>query len=50
MSFIICLITLKEDCECGCHYNGLGEEYNNLNTEHCFLKRMFNSVKRFQIQ
>ena len=50
MSFIICLITLKEDCECGCHYNGLGEEYNNLNTEHCFLKRMFNSVKRFQLQ
>jgi non-canonical poly(A) RNA polymerase PAPD5/7 len=49
MSFIICLITLKEDCECGCHYNGLGEEYNNLNTEHCFLKRMFNSVKRFQL-
>jgi non-canonical poly(A) RNA polymerase PAPD5/7 len=50
MSFIICLIALKEDCECGCHYNGLGEEYNNLNTEHCFLKRMFNCVKRFQIQ
>ena len=49
MSFIICVITLKEDCECGCHYTGPGEEYNNLNIDHCFLKRIFNSVKRFQI-
>ena len=49
MSFIICIITLKEDCECGCHYTGNGEAYNNLNTDHCFLKRIFNSVKRFQL-
>ena len=49
MAFIICVITLKEDCECGCHYTGPGEEYNNLNIDHCFLKRIFNSVKRFQI-
>ena len=49
MSLIICIITLKEDCECGCHYNGNGEAYNNLNADHCFLKRIFNSVKRFQI-
>ncbi len=49
MSFIICIITLKEDCECGCHYMGPGEAYNNLNADHCFLKRIFNSVKRFQI-
>ena len=49
MSFIICIITLKEDCECGCHYTGSGEAYNNLNTDHCFLKRIFNSVKRFQL-
>ena len=49
MSFIICVITLKEDCECGCHYTGQGKEYNNLNIDHCFLKRIFNSVKRFQI-
>lgn len=49
MAFIICVITLREDCECGCHYTGSGEEYNNLNIDHCFLKRIFNSVKRFQI-
>ena len=49
MSFIICIISLKEDCECGCHYIGNGETYNNLSTEHCFLKRIFNSIKRFQL-
>ena len=47
MSFIICLMALQEDCECGCHFNQLGENYNNLKEEHCFLKRIFNSVKRF---
>ena len=46
MSFIICLMTLQEDCECGCHFNQLGENYDNLKEEHCFLKRIFNSVKR----
>ena len=48
MSFIICLKTLLDDCECGCHYNQLGEHYENLQVEHCFLKRIFNSVKRFE--
>ena len=47
MSFIICLKTLQEDCECGCHYNQIGENYDNLKEEHCILKRIFNSVKRF---
>ena len=47
MSFIICLMTLQEDCECGCHFDQLGENYDNLKEEHCFLKRIFNSVKRF---
>ena len=47
MSFIICLKTLEEDCECGCHFNQIGESYNNLKEEHCLLKRIFNSVKRF---
>ena len=47
MSFIICLMALQEDCECGCHFNQLGENYDNLKEEHCFLKRIFNSVKRF---
>ena len=47
MSFIICLMTIEDDCECGCHYNQLGENHDNLQIEHCFLKRIFNSVKRF---
>ena len=48
MSFIICLKTLLDDCECGCHYNQVGENNDNLQVEHCFLKRIFNSVKRFE--
>ena len=48
MSFIICLKTLLDDCECGCHYNQIGEKYDNLQVEHCFLKRIFNNVKRFE--
>ena len=47
ISFLICLKTLQEDCECGCHYNQIGENYDNLKEEHCILKRIFNSVKRF---
>lgn len=47
ITFILCLMTLQEDCECGCHYNQLGESYDNLEVEHCFLKRIFNSVKRY---
>ena len=47
MSFIISLMTLQDDCECGCHYNQLGENYDNLQIEHCLLKRIFNCVKRF---
>ena len=47
LSFIICLITLQDDCECGCHFNKSGEKYDNQKEEYCFLKRMFNSVRRF---
>ena len=47
MVFIISLKALLEDCECGCHYEDNSEEYNNLHIEHCFLKRIFNAVKRF---
>ena len=47
MAFIICLMTIEDDCECGCHFNQLGEKYDNLQVEHCFLKRIFNCVKRF---
>ena len=47
MAFIISLKSLFEDCECGCHYSDDNKEYNNLLVEHCFLKRIFNAVKRY---
>ncbi len=46
--FIICLNTLQEGCECGCHYNQIGENYDNINEVHCFLKRIFKSVERYE--
>ena len=49
MALIISLKALLEDCECGCHYSDNNEEYNNLHVEHCFLKRIFNAVKRFNV-
>ena len=49
MAFIISLKALMEDCECGCHFSDDNEEYNNLHVEHCFLKRIFNAVKRFNV-
>jgi non-canonical poly(A) RNA polymerase PAPD5/7 len=46
MGFLIAFMVAKEDCECGCHY---GCMQNNLDkTEHCILKRIFNSIKRFK--
>ena len=48
IAFIICLMTLEDDCECGCHYNLLGDKNDNIQVEHCFLKRIFNCVKRFE--
>ena len=42
IAFIICLMTLEDDCECGCHYNQLGDKNDNIQVEHCFLKRIFN--------
>ena len=48
IAFIICLMTLEDDCECGCHYNQLGDKNDNIQVEHCFLKRIFNCVKRFE--
>ena len=46
LSFIISLNSLYEDCECGCHYSQDKKEYNNESVEHCFLKKIFNAVKR----
>ena len=47
MAFMIAFMVTKEDCECGCHYGKAPHENNMISTEHCILKRMFNSVKRF---
>ena len=47
MAFMIAFMITKEDCECGCHYGRALYEYSLTSTEHCILKRMFNSVKRF---
>ena len=49
MAFIISLKSLLEDCECGCHYLFENKEYNNFTVEHCFLKRIFNAVKRYTL-
>ena len=47
LAFTIAYICAKECCECGCHYQ-YGEYYKGEEmVEHCLLKRIFNSVKRF---
>ena len=45
MAFMIAYMVAKEDCECGCHFSAIQNKY--FETEHCILKRIFNSVKRF---
>ncbi|MCQ2819215.1 MAG: nucleotidyltransferase domain-containing protein [archaeon] len=45
MAFMVAYVVAREDCECGCHYDYLKNK--TINTEHCILKRIFNSVKRF---
>ena len=47
MAFMIAFMVTKEDCECGCHFGKAFYENNFNSTEHSYLKRMFNSVKRF---
>ena len=47
MAFMIAFMVANEDCECGCHYGRSTFEYDYISTEHCYLKRIFNSVKRF---
>lgn len=47
MAFMIAFMVTKEDCECGCHFGKAANEHSLTSTEHCILKRMFNSVKRF---
>jgi DNA polymerase sigma len=47
MAFLIAFMVTQEDCDCGCHYGKAIFEHDYSLTEHCYLKRMFNSVKRF---
>lgn len=47
MAFLIAYMVTKEDCECGCHYGAAINENDHYTTEHCILKRIFTSVKRF---
>ena len=48
IAFLISFMITKEKCECGCHYGkAIFEHINYISTEHSYLKRMFNSVKRF---
>ena len=44
MSLLIAFMTINEECECGCHYGSAPIAYS---IERSFLKRIFNSVKRF---
>ena len=48
MAFMIAYMVTKEDCDCGCHFGKAEFENSFLSTEHCYLKRMLNSVRRFQ--
>ena len=47
MAFIIAYMVAKEECDCGCHYGRAVYEHTMKSAEHCILKRMFNSVKRY---
>ena len=47
MAFMIAFMVTKEDCECGCHYGKAVYENLLCSTEHSYLKRMLNAVKRF---
>jgi DNA polymerase sigma len=48
MAFMIAFMVTKEDCDCGCHYGKASYENSYDSTEHSYLKRMLNSVRRFQ--
>jgi DNA polymerase sigma len=47
MALLIAFQVTKEDCDCGCHYGKAFYENNFTSIEHSYLKRIFNSVKRF---
>ena len=47
MAFMIGFVVSREEFECGYHYLKVNDESPIPATEHCILKRIFNSVKRF---
>ena len=47
MAFLIAFMATQEECDCGCHYKRAAHQYNYISIEHCYLKRMFNSVIRY---
>lgn len=50
MSFMIAFLVSHEECECSCHYsNQMACQDDMQNYEHCILKRIFNSVRRFNM-
>lgn len=48
MAFLIGFVVSHEECECCCHYND-GEDNQQIG-QHNILKRIFNSVKRFNFK
>ena len=47
MAFMIAYIVSHEECECSCHYNKTFDNGIITNIDHCMLKRVFTSIKRF---
>jgi len=50
MAFMLAHSVASEDCDCECHYNKPIDEKDCFKTEHCLLKRIFKTVKRFDMQ
>ena len=49
MAFMIGFVVSRVECECAYHYNRPNEnDIPITSTDHCILKRIFNSVKRFK--
>lgn len=47
MAFAISYFVSYEECDCGCHYYNLVEDSQKF--EHSILKRIFNSVRRYNL-
>ena len=44
---MIGFVVSREECECAYHYNRHNDDIPITSIDHCILKRIFNSVKRF---